>query len=555
MSRKFLILLPVLMNFNIVFGQCSGNLISNGSFNSSKGEAVTATGWTGTSTPDCNDANGALKTTPGYVWVGKPIPSEDGGTWQNIYGPEYFTQTFTTSPGTFYFVKFQYAQQSIQSGSLKFNSPAGINVYVNNVMVYSTKDDTSPYTWENACFRFLASQATSTIKFQANKNEYMAVDGVCIKGTSGNVGGSLKLGNDTAICEGDSLQVSAANHSGPYLWSNNSTQAAIIVKSSGTYWVRVPGICEEETDSIVVTVDPLPHVDLGRDTILCEGEQLNLFAPSVNGAYLWNDGSTQNGMTITKSGIYWLQMTTNCRVISDTIQVQFIAIPIADLGTNTVICKGQNIALHAGLPSDTILWYDGSNSNSKTINQSGTYWVRVSNSCGVAVDTVEIYPDIQQVNLGEDTTLCSGHILLLNAGIKGSQILWDNGSSLGQRVIDKPANVTLEVRNKCGVKSDTLKVNFRDCDCHPWFPDAFTADDNGLNDLFKLKYSCVLEQFHIEIFDRWGAMLFASEDPDFSWDGRSAGKLCAEGVYVFHVEFRSNTGLRYERRGTITLLR
>jgi gliding motility-associated-like protein len=364
----------------------------------------------------------------------------------------------------------------------------------------------------------------------------------------------IDLGPDTTVCGNYQKLLDVSRPNCTYLWQDGNTSPKYLITQPGVYSVTVTNFCGNAYDAIRIDKD-FTTLELGNDTDLCEGEMLNLYIPSMNGSYLWNDGSTQPGISISQSGKYWLQLRTSCRTLSDTIQVHVHNQPKVELGSNAVLCKGQNIELHAGSIADSVLWSDGSNLNAKTISQSGKYWIREWNFCGTVSDSIEFFSDIQKVNLGEDTTLCNGHVLLLNAAVKGSQLLWDNGSTQSQRVIDKPARVTLEIKNNCGIRSDTMQVDFMDCDCHPWFPDAFTADENGLNDAFRLKYSCEVSHFQIEIFDRWGSMLFESNNPDFSWDGKSGGKICMEGVYVYHVEFRSATGMRYERRGTITLLR
>lgn len=173
--------LTILLMFYIfdLNGQCTGNLLTNGSFTSPEGEAVIAQGWNGQSTPDVNDAAGPLNTTMGYAWTGTPLASSDGGTWQNIFSQaEYIQQTVNVAPGQDYMLKFEYTAQGIQSTDFTFTDPVGISIYINDVLVYETPLDTTPFTWEHYCYIFTAESNVLTLKLSASATSYAAIDGV-----------------------------------------------------------------------------------------------------------------------------------------------------------------------------------------------------------------------------------------------------------------------------------------------------------------------------------------------------------------------------------------
>lgn len=140
-----------------------------------------APGWSGTISPDINDDTGPLNSTPGYVWVGLPLISPNGGTWQNLWGPETIQQSVVTVPGQLYEVCFYYAAQSITlPGQFTFDDPVGIEVYVNGPLWYSSPLDTTEFTWESACTTIHASGTTTTIAFGASTMNYVAIDGACM---------------------------------------------------------------------------------------------------------------------------------------------------------------------------------------------------------------------------------------------------------------------------------------------------------------------------------------------------------------------------------------
>ena len=99
----------------------------------------------------------------------------------------------------------------------------------------------------------------------------------------------------------------------------------------GGYWQTSPGIYNDTLttaagcDSIISTrlsIDSTLVVDLGKDTILCEGESILLNASNPNASYLWQNQSTNQTFIVTQQGTYWLSVTNNCGANSDTIIVE-----------------------------------------------------------------------------------------------------------------------------------------------------------------------------------------------------------------------------------------
>nr|WP_294858412.1 gliding motility-associated C-terminal domain-containing protein [uncultured Fluviicola sp.] len=171
-------------------GQCAGNIVVNGSFNSQEGEAVTAPGWTANSTPDVNNALGPLNSTVGYTWIGTPISSLDGGTWQNLYSPyEKIEQALTVTPGESYTLEFEYAAQGIVltvNGSI-IADPVAVNIYIDNALVAATPLDVTQYTWEHYSYTFIANSSPVILKLGPSDFSYIAIDGVCVPGSASDI--------------------------------------------------------------------------------------------------------------------------------------------------------------------------------------------------------------------------------------------------------------------------------------------------------------------------------------------------------------------------------
>jgi gliding motility-associated-like protein len=86
------------------------------------------------------------------------------------------------------------------------------------------------------------------------------------------------------------------------------------------------------------------------------------------------------------------------------------------------------------------------------------------------------------------------------------------------------------------------------------FPTAFTPNGDGVNDEFKV-VAKHLTNFRVMMFDRWGDMIFQSDDLEEGWNGTYNGRPMPIGTYVVHMSYRDLTGIPYRESGNVTLLR
>ena len=87
-----------------------------------------------------------------------------------------------------------------------------------------------------------------------------------------------------------------------------------------------------------------------------------------------------------------------------------------------------------------------------------------------------------------------------------------------------------------------------------YYPTAFTPNGDNLNDEFKVIGQYVVE-FDMKIFNRWGEQLYGSSDINLGWDGTYQGKHAPEGTYVFVADITDFAGRKFNRSGSVVLLR
>ncbi|MBK7946098.1 MAG: hypothetical protein IPJ85_12700 [Flavobacteriales bacterium] len=108
-------------------------------------------------------------------------------------------------------------------------------------------------------------------------------------------------------------------------------------------------------DTAVVTVTPLPVLDLGPDATLCDGQTLLLDATTVGGSYLWQDGSTNATYTVSGPGPYGVTVTANNCSSSDNVNIGYNPLPPLELGPDLTLCDGETVTFDVTVPGATLL--------------------------------------------------------------------------------------------------------------------------------------------------------------------------------------------------------
>jgi gliding motility-associated-like protein len=276
----------------------------------------------------------------------------------------------------------------------------------------------------------------------------------------------VNLGNDTSLCQFSDMILDAGNPALPKIWSTGATTQTISINTPGIYWVDVSDVCGTIRDSIIIqNATGPPVVDLGPDQMICSAFSLLLDAYNPPANYYWSTGDTTANITVSSGGVYSILLTNGCGIDRDTITI--IAPPSLnlDLGPDIDICNPQTATLTAGNPGGSVayLWSTGESNSSITVNAAGKYWVRVSNECGTASDTINLL--IQQsssiINLGNDTSVCVNTDFILNANNPGDSYLWSTGEITQTITVNISADSTLwvDLTNACGTARDSIKLN------------------------------------------------------------------------------------------------
>jgi gliding motility-associated-like protein len=433
---------------------------------------------------------------------------------------------------------------------------------------------------------------------------------------------NIDLGHDTAYCGTFSRVLATGINS--TLWSNGYVAPSITVANPGLYWAQLTSLCGVIRDSITISDNPLPVVNLGNDTNLCSGSTVLLDATTANANYEWQDGSTNPTFMVRTAGTYSVVVTINGCGNRDSIAVGYINPPIFYIGGDTAYCGSFNRILTAGIPYT--IWSNGDTALSIAIDSPGVYWGSIAGCNNILKDSIVIYENtIPHVNIGNDTILCAGDTLTLSAltldanylwqdgsvnatfvisapgvywvdvTVKGctksdsitidqlrppsislandtticqdstlaltvyamfSQYHWSNGDTASSILVNQSGQYTVTVSNTCGSTIASENITLEQCNCTVRIPTAFSPNDDNRNDKFWVLTHCPLENFELDIYDRWGQKIFLSNSVTTKWDGTYKGAQQPLGVYVYVIRYTDPyTGADISQTGNVTLLR
>lgn len=288
------------------------------------------------------------------------------------------------------------------------------------------------------------------------------------------------LGNDVTLCTGDSVTFSSNLADVTFEWQDGSTNNSFTANTTGDYVLTtITGTGCRSSDTVSVLITTPPTITFSEDTVLCNGELLEITASSnVPVSYLWQDNSTNNTIGTQFSGTFSVTVTDDNGCQNNaSINVIEGQIPFVFLGNDTTICIQDQVILNASNGNNgTYLWQDGSTGSSFTAVDAGTYTVTVTENTCFTSDEITIIEES-----------CDCIVAFPNA-------FSPNGDG----------------------QNETL----------------FPIIEEG----------CEFTSFQFRIFNRWGKMVYetTSATPNNAgWDGRINGKLQPQDTYVWTMEYKS----------------
>ncbi|MFM8596248.1 MAG: LamG-like jellyroll fold domain-containing protein [Flavobacteriales bacterium] len=241
---------------------------------------------------------------------------------------------------------------------------------------------------------------------------------------------NIDAGANQTICQGNSVTLNAAGN-GTFTWNNGASNGqAFVPLQSGYYTVN--GISPQgcvANDSLLLTINPLPTVNAGNDTVICGGSLL-LFNATGAQTYVWNNGIINGQNTQVNSTSTFTVTGTSLAGCSAQDSLTIIVNPIPNIiaGPDVNTCAGQYVTLNA-VGGINLQWNNGVQDGVPFLPVSnGTYIVTgMSNDGCYGSDTLLLnYGNLPDLNAGPDQQICFGDEAILY-GTGGIFMSWNNG--------------------------------------------------------------------------------------------------------------------------------
>lgn len=232
---------------------------------------------------------------------------------------------------------------------------------------------------------------------------------------------------------GASIKWYAALTGGTALATGNSFTTPALSANTTYYIAAASGTCESSPRlPVVATIRPVPVVNLGNDTTICPGVSYVLNATTPNATYAWNTNATTPTITVNAAGSYSVLVNVNGCGGSDAKIITPGVVPVNNLPATLNLCDGDVATLNAGNIGSGFLWTPGG-ATTQTINATagGNYAVNITsvNGCVINSTTNIVLRPLPVAALGNDTSICEGDQITLDAGNAGYAYLWNTNAN------------------------------------------------------------------------------------------------------------------------------
>ncbi len=407
---------------------------------------------------------------------------------------------------------------------------------------------------------------------------------------------------DTTVCAGGSVQIGLLPIAAPgisYQWapgtglSNANVANPIATPStSTTYTLTVSnGTCNSVMEQTVNVHDP--RIDAGADRTLCGPDaQTTLMADGSGGiaSFQWSStnafsdtlnttpqDSTAN-VTMTNAGWFFvLGIRDGCRAIDSV----FIHVELGAIALNPTepICNGDTatITLSGADGGSSILWYP----EDHLVSGQGTAAIRVAppTSTTYSVEVTSPFGCIWNADaevvvspvIGSSLSATATPSILIGSGTSqlealpaGLQYGWTPAQPLDDPTIRTPTATittttlfTVAITDGICTKDASVLVEVRELICDEpdiFVPNTFTPNGDGQNDILFVRGRNIAS-LEFLVFDRWGELVFTTNDAAHGWDGTFQGRPVDPAVFVYHLTAYCLDGQRYFTKGNVTVVR
>ena len=330
-----------------------------------------------------------------------------------------------------------------------------------------------------------------------------------------------------------------------------------IVNKCDTIKINAPDTVCNISQPVIITAHKNP---------LCSGKVNFTFdTTSVQSFTQIND--TTLSLTFNKSykGKIFARPST-CDKLKDSVEIVISTVtqPI-NIGKDTLYCPGKKYLLTAYNPNfRTYYWQDGSTDSIYLATTSGIFYVTTTDYCNrVYSDTIRIIKKDFKLNLGKDSTICKSESMVLTVPSSFTNYSWQPNYNISY-ISSYSVNINPEINTSYRVEAevfsgcklnDTINITVENCPQYIYFPNSFTPNNNGLNDTFRPLSGGAMTKYELQIYNRWGQLIFRTTNKNDGWTGKLKGIQQDNATFVWLCKYQFYGKPEKLIKGTLVLIR
>ncbi len=386
-----------------------------------------------------------------------------------------------------------------------------------------------------------------------------------------------------------SITITAAGGNGSYQYAlnNGAFQSGNVFNvPSGTYSVTIKdgNGCTKTLPGLYVDFVNTVQVSTPVDPVICESLSTPLEIITNAQSVIWSPAATlDNPISFSPvarplvSTKYYVTATTGICSRTDSVMVSVNLAPRPDAGADVSICFGGNTFLNATgavtynwRPSTFLSSTDVASPEVRRPTVPITYYLKVTDANGCR----SLYEDTVQLNVtpavqmfaGKDTIVAMGQPVQLHGVQIGQSTVsaysWSPAYGLNNpsvsnpiAILDRDMTYTLTGRTPINCEGSAV-INIKVYKGPEiYVPTVFTPNNDGRNDILRAWAIGMKEYRYFQVFNRWGAKVFATSDFNRGWDGKVNGMLQNTGTFVWMAEAVDFRGNVITRKGTVTIIK
>ncbi|MEO5781628.1 MAG: T9SS type B sorting domain-containing protein [Ginsengibacter sp.] len=372
--------------------------------------------------------------------------------------------------------------------------------------------------------------------------------------------------------------------------SGATFQASNVFNAPGGFFsiiIEDSNSCKATISDTVPAINKDITIDAGVDKTICLGSStiLSVKTSQPVSFYKWRPSQSLNDSTIASptatpsdTTTYFVTAGSSVCEGTDSVRVNVLHKPIADAGKDTIICNNTYAVLNGSVSNSSgsvnYLWLPSS--DAQTPNSANTlvypkttrptiYRLQVTDNYGC---NFKVFDEVE-VKMNEPVHAFAGNDTIAAMGVPqqlfgsgGIKYVWSPAHILDNPFSPNPfallqtdTRFYLTVRDSLGcIGTSSVFIKLYKGPAF-YIPNAFTPNGDGLNDVFRAIAPGIRQTIYFRIYDRWGKLMFDTQNITKGWDGKYGGTLQPTAVYVWIIKGVDINGKTIELKGTVTLIR